>query len=54
MYVNCVFFFFFADQPKIGVYMLNSGSKKLFIKVSAYLVIFIFVAVIAIRIQIRL
>lgn len=27
----------FAEQPKIGVYMLNSGSKKLLIKVSVYL-----------------
>lgn len=27
---------FFAGEPKIGVYMLNSGAKKLFVKVSCF------------------
>lgn len=29
-------YFFFAGEPKIGVYMLNSGPKKLFVKVSCF------------------
>lgn len=28
--------FFFAGEPKLGVYMLNSGSKKLFVKVRLF------------------
>lgn len=31
-----IIFLFFAGEPKIGVYMLNSGAKKLFVKVSCF------------------
>lgn len=33
------FIFFITGEPKIGVYMLNSGVKKLCVKVRSYLLV---------------
>lgn len=36
VYISRLIFFFLTGEPKIGVYMLNSGGKKLYVKVRSF------------------